>query len=58
MKTTNLFPAAALAGVVACAMTNAAWPQTPGTPEEFSTFLKAEIGKWSKVIKQAGITAE
>jgi tripartite-type tricarboxylate transporter receptor subunit TctC len=31
---------------------------TPSTPEEFSTFLKAEIAKWSKVIKQAGITAD
>ncbi|HWI15957.1 MAG TPA: tripartite tricarboxylate transporter substrate binding protein [Burkholderiales bacterium] len=31
---------------------------TPSTPEEFSIFLKAEIAKWSKVIRQAGITAE
>ena len=31
---------------------------TPSTPEEFSTFLRAEIAKWTKVIKQAGITAE
>jgi tripartite-type tricarboxylate transporter receptor subunit TctC len=31
---------------------------TPSTSEEFSRFLRAEIAKWSKVIKQAGITAD
>jgi len=31
---------------------------TPSTPEEFGAFLRAEIGKWTKVIKQAGITAD
>ena len=31
---------------------------TPSTPEEFATFLRAEIAKWSKVIRQAGITAD
>jgi tripartite-type tricarboxylate transporter receptor subunit TctC len=31
---------------------------TPSTPEEFSAFLRSEIAKWSKVIKQAGITAD
>ncbi|MGZ5176237.1 MAG: tripartite tricarboxylate transporter substrate-binding protein, partial [Burkholderiales bacterium] len=27
----------------------------PTTPQEFDTFLKAEIRKWGKVIKDAGI---
>jgi tripartite-type tricarboxylate transporter receptor subunit TctC len=27
-------------------------------PEEFSTFLRAEIAKWSKVVKEAGLPAE
>ena len=31
---------------------------TPGTPEEFAAFLKSEVLKWAKVVKQAGITAE
>ncbi|MBO9356372.1 tripartite tricarboxylate transporter substrate binding protein [Bordetella petrii] len=30
----------------------------PGTPEEFGAFLQAEIAKWSKVIKAAGIKLE
>ncbi len=29
-----------------------------GTPAEFEAFIKAEIAKWSKIIKEAGITAE
>ncbi|HEX6006910.1 MAG TPA: tripartite tricarboxylate transporter substrate binding protein [Burkholderiales bacterium] len=29
----------------------------PTTPEEFGAFLKKEIAKWSKVIKEAGIKA-
>jgi tripartite-type tricarboxylate transporter receptor subunit TctC len=29
----------------------------PTTPEEFDAFLKKEIAKWSKVIKEAGIKA-
>lgn len=29
----------------------------PTTPEEFAAFLKKEIAKWSKVIKEAGIRA-
>lgn len=29
-----------------------------GTPEQFGTFFRAEIDKWSKVIKAAGITLE
>jgi tripartite-type tricarboxylate transporter receptor subunit TctC len=30
----------------------------PTTPEEFGAFLKQEIGKWGKVIKEAGIKAQ
>ncbi len=29
-----------------------------GSPEEFSAFLKEEIAKWGKVVKEAGISAE
>ncbi len=29
-----------------------------GTPEELGAFLKAEIAKWGKVVKEAGIRAE
>ena len=31
---------------------------TPGTPAEFGAFLQAEIDKWGKVIKEAGIKVE
>ena len=31
---------------------------TPSTPQQFATFLQAEVKKWAKVIKQAGITVE
>ena len=31
---------------------------SPCTPAEFAEFLKSEVAKWAKVIKQAGITAE
>ncbi|MDB5810788.1 MAG: hypothetical protein JWN94_2910 [Betaproteobacteria bacterium] len=31
---------------------------TPGTPDQFAAFLKTEVAKWAKVIKEAGITAE
>jgi tripartite-type tricarboxylate transporter receptor subunit TctC len=31
---------------------------TPSTQQEFATFLKAEVSKWAKVIKTAGITLE
>jgi tripartite-type tricarboxylate transporter receptor subunit TctC len=31
---------------------------TPGTPEQFGTFLTAETDKWAKVIKSAKITAD
>ena len=30
----------------------------PGTPEEFTAFMKSEIEKWGKVIRAAGIKAE
>jgi tripartite-type tricarboxylate transporter receptor subunit TctC len=30
----------------------------PTTPEEFGAFVKREIAKWGKVIKEAGITAQ
>ena len=29
-----------------------------GTPEQFAVFLKSEIERWSRVVKQAGIKAE
>jgi tripartite-type tricarboxylate transporter receptor subunit TctC len=32
-------------------------PKT-GTPEQFGTFLRAEIAQWTKVVKDAGIVAE
>lgn len=28
------------------------------TPEQFAAFIRAEIAKWNKVIKAAGITVE
>ena len=30
----------------------------PGTPEQFGAFLKAEIAKWAKVVKDANIKAD
>jgi tripartite-type tricarboxylate transporter receptor subunit TctC len=30
----------------------------PMTPKEFDAFLRAEIAKWGRVIKAAGITAQ
>jgi tripartite-type tricarboxylate transporter receptor subunit TctC len=29
-----------------------------GTPDEFNAFIRAEVGKWAKVVKAAGIKAE
>ena len=31
---------------------------SPSTPAEFAAFLRSEVAKWAKVIRQAGITAE
>lgn len=28
----------------------------PSTPEEFAAFLRSEVAKWAKVLKQAGVT--
>jgi len=28
------------------------------SPEEFAAFVRAEVGKWSKVIRDAGIRVE
>jgi tripartite-type tricarboxylate transporter receptor subunit TctC len=30
----------------------------PGTPEEMGAYLKSEIAKWGKVIREAGVKAE
>jgi tripartite-type tricarboxylate transporter receptor subunit TctC len=29
-----------------------------GTPAEFASFVKADIGRWAKVIREAGVRAE
>ena len=34
---------------------NAGFEPISGTPEQFSEFLKAEVGRWAKVIKDANI---
>jgi tripartite-type tricarboxylate transporter receptor subunit TctC len=31
---------------------------TPSTPEEFGTFLKAELVKWGQAVKESGAKAE
>ena len=31
---------------------------TPRTPDEFAAFVKAEIAKWAKVVKEAGIRVD
>jgi tripartite-type tricarboxylate transporter receptor subunit TctC len=31
---------------------------TPGTPEQFGDFIRAEDARWAKVIKASGITAD
>jgi tripartite-type tricarboxylate transporter receptor subunit TctC len=31
---------------------------SPSTPEEFSAFLRADVARWTKVIKQTGITLD
>jgi tripartite-type tricarboxylate transporter receptor subunit TctC len=30
----------------------------PGSPEQFTDFVRGELAKWSKVIKDAGVTAD
>ena len=30
----------------------------PGTPEQFTTFARAEVAKWAKVIRDAGVSAD
>jgi tripartite-type tricarboxylate transporter receptor subunit TctC len=30
----------------------------PGTPEQFATFIRGELAKWAKVVKEAGVTAD
>ena len=29
-----------------------------GTPDEFAAFVKTDIARWAKVIKQSGVRAE
>jgi len=31
---------------------------TPGTPEQFTDFVRADLAKWARVVKDAGIPAE
>lgn len=31
---------------------------TPGTPEEFGAFIRAEVAKWAKVVQDTGATVE
>ena len=31
---------------------------TPTTPQEFAVFLKSEVAKWSKILRQAGVTLD
>lgn len=38
-------------------LSRGAEPQ-PGTPEQFATFMRAEMAKWAKVVKDAGIKAD
>jgi tripartite-type tricarboxylate transporter receptor subunit TctC len=37
---------------------NAGTSPAPSTPEEFDTYLRAEIARWGKVIREKGITGE
>ncbi|MCA3152446.1 MAG: tripartite tricarboxylate transporter substrate binding protein, partial [Rhodocyclaceae bacterium] len=30
----------------------------PGTPAEFTAYIKSEIAKWGKIVKAAGIKAD
>jgi tripartite-type tricarboxylate transporter receptor subunit TctC len=31
---------------------------SPSTPEEFTAFLRADVERWTKMIKQTGITLD
>jgi tripartite-type tricarboxylate transporter receptor subunit TctC len=33
-------------------------PATENTPEQFSAYIKAEIAKWAKVVKDSGAKAD
>jgi tripartite-type tricarboxylate transporter receptor subunit TctC len=41
-----------------------AWMESRGaeaatsTPEEFAAYIKKDLAKWARVVKEAGITAE
>ena len=34
------------------------YPPGGGTPEELGSFLRAEIAKWTRLVREAGIRAE
>jgi tripartite-type tricarboxylate transporter receptor subunit TctC len=31
---------------------------SPSTPEEFQAFLREEVARWEKMVKQTGITVD
>ena len=31
---------------------------SPSTPEEFAEFLRADVARWAKIVKQTGITLD
>jgi hypothetical protein len=33
-------------------------PATQNSPEQFAAYMKAEIGKWAKVIRESGAKAD